>query len=384
MTFHSSPQGVPYWRLSSFYFLFFVTVGIFLPYWPLYLKSIGMNAGQIGALSAIVVFTKIFVTYFWGWIVDHTGQRIRVIRIASLFSAITFSAVLMVQGFWGLAIILLLFSLFWSASLPLIEASTLSHLGEATHDYTTIRVWGSIGFIITVWLLGVGLEFLDINQVPLLMLLSMIVVWLMSLSLPEQRAEHHDDVKPAIRSILFQPRVLAFLAVCFLMLAGHGPYYTFYSIYLEDHGYSSTFIGQMWGLGVIAEVVLFMFMQRLSRLASLHTLLLASLVFAILRWILIGYFVESLVLLIVAQLFHAATFGVYHAVAIQYVHKFFRGRLQDRGQALYSSVSFGAGMAIGSLASGYAWDRFGALFCFQAAALISLLALVLAWLWIRE
>jgi PPP family 3-phenylpropionic acid transporter len=384
MIFHPHPQGVPYWRLSGFYFLFFVTVGIFLPYWSLYLKSIGMNAEQIGILSAIVVFTKIFVTYLWGWIVDHTGRRIRVIRIASICSAVSFSVALYVQSFWGLAIVLFIFSLFWSASLPQIEAATLAHLGEKTHIYTNIRVWGSVGFIITVWLLGMVFEFIDISNVPWLMLLSMIIVWLMSLLIPEQAVVHHEDGSPGIRSILFRPQVLAFFAVCFLMLAGHGPYYTFYSIYLEEHGYSSTFIGQMWSLGVIAEVILFMLMQHLSRFASLRNLLLASLIFAVIRWLLIGYFVESLVLLVVAQIFHAATFGIYHAVAILYVHRFFRGRLQGRGQALYSSVGFGAGMAFGSLASGYAWERFGALFSFQAAAAVSMLAFILVWIWIRE
>lgn len=377
-------QGVPYWRLSAFYFLLFVTVGIFLPYWALYLKSIGMDAEQIGILSATVVFTKIFVSYLWGWIVDHTGHRIRVIQIASICSAISFSAALYVHSFWGLVIVLFIFSLFWSASLPQIEAVTLTHLGEETHDYTNIRVWGSIGFIISVWLLGVVFEYIDIGNVPLLMLLSMLIVWISSLLIPEQSVVHYEESKQGIRSILFNPHVLAFFTVCFLMLASHGPYYTFYSIYLEEHGYSSTFIGQMWSLGVIAEVFLFMVMKHLSRLASLRTLLMASLIFAVLRWLLIGYFVENLVLLIVAQIFHAATFGIYHAVAIQYVHKFFRGRLQGRGQALYSSVSFGAGMAIGSLASGYAWDRFGALFCFQSAAIISLFAFIIVWFWIKE
>lgn len=377
-------QGVPYWRLSGFYFLLFVTVGIFLPYWSLYLKSIGMNAEQIGILSAIIVFTKVFVSYFWGWIVDYTGHRIKVIQVTILFSALSFSAALYVQDFLGLAIILLVFSLFWSASLPQIEAATLSHLGEKTHGYTNIRVWGSIGFIVTVWLLGVVLEYISISKIPLLILLSMIVAWAMSLWIPEQPQIHHEENSQGMFAIVFTPRVLAFFAVCFLMLAGHGPYYTFYSIYLEEHGYKSTFIGQMWALGVIAEVVLFIIMQYLTKLAGLRILLYVSLVFAVLRWLIIGYFVESLVMLIVAQLFHAATFGVYHAVAIQFVHKYFRGRLQGRGQALYSSISFGAGMAIGSLASGYAWDQFGALFCFQFAALISFIALIISWIWIRD
>ncbi len=99
MTNKGRPSGVPYWRLSGFYFLFFVTVGIYLPYWSLYLKSMGFDAEAIGILSAIVVITKIFSTYVWGWIVDHTGKRMRVIRVASLLSAISFIGILFVQSF---------------------------------------------------------------------------------------------------------------------------------------------------------------------------------------------------------------------------------------------------------------------------------------------
>jgi PPP family 3-phenylpropionic acid transporter len=113
-------------------------------------------------------------------------------------------------------------------------------------------------------------------------------------------------------------------------------------------------------------------------------LLLASLFFAVMRWLLIGFFVESVAILVFAQLLHAATFGVYHTVAILYIHKFFRGRLQGRGQALYSSVSFGAGMAIGSLVSGYAWNGVGALACFIGAAVSAGAAWVIAWMWLRE
>ena len=378
------PQNLPYWRLSGFYFLFFITVGIFLPYWSLYLKAIGFDARQIGILSAILVFSKVFISYFWGWIVDYTGHRIRIIRLTSLFSVICFSAALYIQSFTGLAIILFLFSLFWSASLPQIEAATLTYLGDSSYAYTIIRVWGSISFIITVWLLGIAFEYISITNVPLLILVSVVVVWIMSLFVPDQDSGRFKHEQTSLLLILSSPSVLALLAVCFLMLAGHGPYYTFYSIYLEDNGYSSTFIGKMWALGVIAEVLLFMIMQHLVALFSLRKLLISSLLLACLRWFLIGFYIDNILLLVIAQLFHAATFGVYHAVAIQYIHRYFRGRLQGRGQALYSSVSFGAGMAIGSLASGYAWDKWGPAECFAGAAISALAATVIAFVWIKD
>ncbi len=384
MTIHTRLNGVPYWRLSGYYFLFFVTIGIYMPYWSLYLKSINFNAEQIGILSAIVVGTKIFSTYCWGWVVDHTGQRMRVIQIASLFSALTFVAVLFVKDFWALVFIMFLFSIFWSASLPQVEAATLSHLGESSHTYTVIRLWGSVGFIIIVWSLGIVFESLSISYVPLILLISMVLVWILTLSIPEILPEHHDDPTVSLKEILRKPNVIALLLVCFLMLASHGPYYTFYSIYLEDHGYSRSFIGQMWALGVIAEVVLFLFMHRLIAVFGLRKLLLLSLLSAGVRWLLIAFFVDKLVVLGFAQLLHAATFGICHAVAIQYVHKYFTGKLQGRGQGLYSSISFGAGFALGSLLTGYAWESIGATACFIVASVSAFLAMGIAWVFVKD
>ena len=384
MTIHTRLNGVPYWRLSGYYFLFFVTVGIYMPYCSLYLKSINFNAEQIGILSAIVVGTKIFSTYLWGWVVDHTGQRMRIIQIASLFSALTFVAALFVKDFWALVFIMFLFSIFWSASLPQVEAATLSHLGESSHTYTVIRLWGSVGFIIIVWSLGIVFESLSISYVPLILLISMVLVWILTLSIPEIPPEHHDDPTKSLKEILRKPNVIALLLVCFLMLASHGPYYTFYSIYLEDHGYSRSFIGQMWALGVIAEVVLFLFMHRLIAVFGLRKLLLLSLLSAGVRWLLIAFFVDKLVLLGFAQLLHAATFGICHAVAIQYVHKYFTGKLQGRGQGLYSSISFGAGFALGSLLTGYAWESIGATACFTVASVLAFLAMGIAWVFVKD
>ena len=376
--------GVPYWRLSGFYFLFFSTVGVLLPFWTLYLKSSGFDAKQIGILSAILVLPKVFVTYFWGWVVDHSGQRIRIIKLASFLSVLTFSAVLFIHGFWGLAITLFIFSLFWSGPLPQVEAATLGHLGESVHTYTVVRVWGSVGFILTVWLLGLVFEFLSISYVPHIIIIFILLMWFLTLSLPEQEMTEHPHIYKNFIQIFRTPGVIAFLIVCFLMLVSHGPYYTFFSIYLEERGYNSTLIGQLWALGVIAEVVLFLGMHLLHKYFSLKQLMLTSLFLAFIRWLLIGYYVENILLLLIAQLLHAATFGIYHAVAIQYVHKIFRGRLQGRGQALYSSVSFGAGMAAGSFISGYIWQTWGAVACFNFGTLTALLAFFIAMGWMNN
>ncbi|MEQ8427718.1 MAG: MFS transporter [Gammaproteobacteria bacterium] len=371
-------DGLPYWRLSGFYFLFFLTIGGFMPYWNLYLKSIDMTAAQIGILSAVVVVTKIFASPFWGWLVDHRGNRIKVIQLCSLFTLVFFSLVLFFHEFWALFLILFGFSIFWSAGLPLIEATTLSHLGENTHDYTVVRVWGSISFIIGVLALGQFFDKQPINYLLPILVVSMALVWLHSLSLPEIDGVAAEENPRSFMDTIKHPTVVYLFIVCFLVQVSHGPYYTFFSIYLEEHGYSNSFIGIAWAIGVLAEVFVYLVIHRVIRTWGLRWLMIMSLLMASLRWLLIGVFVDSVAILLFAQLLHAATFGVYHAVAIQYIHREFRGAHQGRGQALYSSISFGAGLALGTLASGYMWESIGSMQTFLFAAAISSVAVIIA------
>ncbi|MAS82721.1 MAG: MFS transporter [Legionellales bacterium] len=377
-------DGLPYWRLSGFYFLFFLTIGCFMPYWSLYLKSLGMNAEAIGILSAIIVVTKIFSSFIWGWIVDYTGKRMHVIRYTSFFSLLSFCFVLFFQDFWSLFIILLIFSIFWSAALPQVEATTLSHLGEESDRYTTVRIWGSISFIIAVVALGNFFDYYSINYLLPIVIFSMALVWFHSLFIPEVPSSYQKSDNSTFKAILFKPRVIALMAVCFLIQASHGTYYTFFSIYLEEHDYSNRFIGICWALGVFAEVIIYLFMHKVIGRFGLRRLMILTVIFATLRWLLIAFFVDNITILLSAQCLHAATFGVYHAVAIQYIHLEFKGSHQGRGQALYSSVSFGAGLALGSLISGYLWDSVGSMQTFLFAAILSAIGILIAWFGLKN
>ncbi len=378
-----SAGGVPYWRLSGFYLFYFASLGALVPYWGLYLKWLGFGPVRIGELMAIIMATKIVAPNVWGWIADHRGQRMAIVRLASLMAALAFAGVFLGRGYWWLAAVMSVFSFFWNAALPQFEATTLSHLGESAHRYTRIRIWGSVGFILTVALLGRYLDRFGAGIVPGAVLVLMGGIWLSSLTVPEHAAGHHSLDHASLRQVLRQPQVLALLVACFLIQMSHGPYYAFYSIYLKDHGYSSSLIGQLWALGVLAEVGLFVVMHRLIARFGLPSLFLVSFALTTVRWVLIGLFPDLLSLLVLAQTLHAASFGIYHAVAIQLFHRFFVGRHQGRGQALYSSLSFGAGGAVGSLASGYAWDSVGATVTYLAAALVSAGGFAVVWRWIR-
>jgi PPP family 3-phenylpropionic acid transporter len=373
---------MPYWRLSGFYLFYFASLGALLPFWGLYLQDRGFSPAQIGELMAVLMGTKVIAPNVWGWIADHTGRRMSIVRLASLLSVVCFAGVFLADGFWPLALVMMLFSFFWNASLPQFEAVTLSYLGKRIREYSRIRLWGSVGFILTVAGLGQFVDRLGIGLVPQVVLALYLGILLNSLVVPERGASLPQHQQESILAVLKRPEILAFLVVCFLMQASHSAYYAFYSIFMERHGYTSSMIGQLWALGVIAEVLIFLIMHRLLERWGARLVLLCSLAIAALRWLLVGAAPDNLVLVLFAQTLHAATFGTFHAAAIHLVHHFFVGRHQGRGQALYSSVSFGAGGAVGSLSSGYLWTSIspGSIFYFSAG--YAALAVFIAWRWI--
>lgn len=371
---------MPYWRLSSFYLFYFAALGALVPFWTLYLSTLGFGSIEIGQLMAILTATKIVAPYIWGWLGDHIGKRIAIVRTGSLLAFLTFLLVFWLTGYAGLALTMSLFSFFWNAVLPQVEVITFQYLKEDSHKYSRIRVWGSIGFIIAVT--GLGFVVDRSGPASILPVLAFLYfgIWVSSLLIPEEAQVEHKRGKGGvpIGRFLLHPGILAFFAVCTLMQMSHGSYYTFYSIHLEAVGYSKTLIGELWALGVLAEVVVYiLFMHKaLVRFGAIR-LLMFSLLLAALRWLLIGTFSESLAILIVAQLLHAATFGIFHAAAIHFVHHSFPAGLLGRGQALYSSFSFGIGGTLGSLSSGYLWEYSGPLITFISSACVAFLAWIL-------
>jgi MFS transporter, PPP family, 3-phenylpropionic acid transporter len=373
---------MPYWRLSSFYFSYFASIGALLPFWSLYLQDRGFSPLAIGELMAILMATKIIAPNLWGWIADRQGARMPIVRLASLLSSLVFAGIFAVTGFWGMASVMSLFSFFWNASLPQMEAVTFNHLGANIRRYATVRLWGSIGFIIAVLALGAAVERAGTGIVPWVVLVLYAGIWLSTLAVPDIGHPQAEQSSGSVTNLLRRPEVAALLAACFLMQASHGAYYAFYSIFLTDAGYSSAVVGGLWAWGVILEVALFLRMHRLLERFGARRLLLISLALAVLRWLLTGGFPSSPGAQIFAQSLHAATFGSFHASAIHLIHHYFTGRTQGRGQALYSSVSFGAGGAAGSLLGGVLWTRLGPGATFGLSALAAGLGWLVVWIWV--
>jgi len=199
---------MPYWRLSSFYF---AALGVLIPFWGLYLKNRGFTPLAIGELMAVLTATKIVAPNLWGWIADRTGARLSMVRLASLSALLTFSGIFAVDGFWGIALVMALFGFFWNASLSQIEAVTFNHLGSRARHYATIRLWGSIGFIIVVAALGAAVEWTGTQIVPELVLVLYAGIWLSSLTIPDPGRPPVEQPSSSLSGLLRQPEIAAFL-----------------------------------------------------------------------------------------------------------------------------------------------------------------------------
>jgi len=374
-----SQNTIPYWRLSGFYFFYFALAGTLMPFLGLYLHSLSFSPPEIGALSAILMATKIVAPNIWGWLSDKTGRRLSVIRWGCFLAALFFLILLWQQSFAWLAFAIGCYSFFWNAVLAQFEVVTLGYLIQRPHAYSRIRLWGSVGFVLTVVGLGALFDAYSIAYLPWLALFLLLLIWFSSLSIREENSVARTTQRGQFFKQLQQRPVVFFLLCSFLLQLSHGTYYTFYSVYLEALGYSRTIIGALWALGVVAEIGIFLVMQQWMQRAGLRAILLVTLALTCLRWSLIALFSDVAAVLLFAQLLHAFSFGSAHAVAIEFIRRYFQGGTQGQRQALYSAVGFGAGGAVGALLSGWLWP-IDPVLAFLVSGLTALLAMVCVWL----
>jgi len=374
---------LPYFRLSSFYFFYFAFLGALIPYWGLYLEDQGFSAASIGQLTAIVLGTKVVSPLIWSWVARNAVSKMFIVRLGAIATLIFLLGVCLRPSFWPLAACIFGFSFFRNAILPEMEAITLGYVSTEIQHYARIRLWGSVGFIVLVLVLGVVFDKISLEFLPLILLFLGFLIWISTLLVAdrETKIEAEASVKSFWR-MLHKPQVIAFLMVALLMQLAHGPYYTFYTIHLNHLGYDKAAIGIMWSVGVFAEIVLFYQMNRLLSVFSVRQIFIGSIFLSAVRWIMIGSFAQNTMMLFMAQILHAASYASFHAVCVQYIHKQFSGDLEGQGQALYNSVSFGLGGAIGALSVGTIWVSMGAVFSFTLAACICLIALFIALKWV--
>lgn len=369
-------------KLGGFYFFYYAIVGIFMPYWNLYLQHQGFSFQQIGWLSSIAIITRFFAPFIWGWIADKTGKRMLLVRIATwVESCIWFFIFIIPNNFQSIAALMLIFSFFQNAILAQFEGVTLFWLGdEKAKYYGRVRKWGSVGFIAAVFLIGELLDIISIRWLPIILLsiAFLAFLWAFTIQEPSNAPKAQKKLQPLWQNIR-RPTVLAFFSIEFILLFSFAPFYSFYSNYLHAQDYTTAQIGTLWATGVIAEIMMFAYAQRvfLQRF-SWQKLVMLCLCLTSIRWVVVGLYSDYFAIQIMAQTLHAFSFGLFHLIAMKVIFQNFSAEQQGRGQALYSTM-WGIGVALGSILTGHYWNVVSGQHIFLYAALIVLLALPLTY-----
>ena len=362
------------WRLAAFYFAHFAWAGIFVAYFPLWLAGRGFSPLEIAWVLALPQVARTVAPAAWGWLADRTGA-VRGIVIFSCFASATGFAILpLLDALGAVAATILLLSVLSAGALPLVEVITLGALAGQSGRYGPIRLWGSVGFVATLLAGGAWLERHPVAGVPVAIALFCLLALLVAITLP--RKEMHARAKAG--DFRLGPAARLLFGGGFCMAVAHGALYAFLSLHLEKLGYSAFMIGWMWTVGVLAEIVVFLFLPALFRRYSLSAILAFSFACAAVRFFAIAWIAEALWIVLLAQVLHAATFGAFHAASVAAVHRVFPESAHARGQTLYSGVTYGAGGAAGALLAGWAWQAGGAGLAFSLSAAAGIAGLLLA------
>lgn len=367
--------GLPYWRLSAFYFAYLAALGGYAPYFAPWLETRGLRPLEIGVVMSLWYATRVFAPPWWGAAAARAPRPIRWLRAGTLLTLASFALFLLPLGFAAILAVMLVFASVYNAVMPQFEALTLDHLGARRSAYARIRVWGSVGFVLANlgfgWLLQrLGYPWLIASMLPLFALL-VVAAWC-NVDAPAQAGDApagswRADALPRLREGPLQTFLLS--ALC--MQLSHGAFYVFLSLHLDRAGWSAQAIGGFWAIGVLAEILAFVCLPRWLPRLDARTLMAACFAIGTLRWLVTAWLPQHGWAIGLAQCGHAFTFAVFHASCMQVIGAYFPGRSGVHGQGLLYGLGSGLGGVLGALYAGGLWELGGGQASFLGAAAVS-------------
>jgi PPP family 3-phenylpropionic acid transporter len=353
------------------YFCIFLGVGVWVPYFPLYLSHIGFNGSEIGLIIGTQPALRWCGAFGWAYIADRWQVRHAVLSATALAGALIFIPLLWVHSLVPLLLLLASVSLLHGTLIPLLDATVMDHLNTLGGNYGRLRLWGSVGFVVGAAGSAPLVHALSPQVVPVLLVLSTLTVAPMMRRVPRGQHVHHADFRT--RASLFSPSLAAFLAAALLLQISCGTFAGFYALHTARLGLPDTVPGIAYGLAVTAEIAVLYWARALLDRISEPTLLLVTLAVTAVRWSLSAYCTD-VALVIGLQLGHIFSFSLFHVAALRLLSRLVPPQSSTSGQALYGGVSFGLGGSVGLALAGSLVNRFDTRGAFAAEALIAMLA----------
>jgi MFS transporter, PPP family, 3-phenylpropionic acid transporter len=345
---------------SYIFFLYFGIFGILVPFTGLYLKGLGFNESMVGIVLGGCISGRIFGPFLFSQLYHKLplNSLANILGVCLLvFSALLFFSTNKIVIFASLFFI----NFFWMALLPNIETMVLMPLSGNMKKYGYIRMVGSFGFIIVSLGLGFVLTDIDVNYFSLV-LLAMSV--LLCFSLWVTRHEYHSDFKTKISDKsslggLFNRKWVVFFAIFTLFEVTHAPYYSYFTIYMANLGHSGTTIGLLIVFSVLVEILAFRLMGKWVDLFNPYLLLSICTFLTVVRWLMLDFYQNSLAIITLSQVLHAASFAVPHLIGQKLMcEESTESSLASR-QTIYTIMTLGVGASLGALLAGFFWNNDG-------------------------
>jgi PPP family 3-phenylpropionic acid transporter len=363
-------------RLALFYGATYGTLGTHLPFFTLWLKSVGIDSSWIGIISAVPSVTRFTVLPF---VTGAASKRysLRAFLIATaIATALGFT--LIGTQYLPLAVLLAYAATccMWTPIMPLTDAYALGGVARYGLNYGPLRLWGSAAFVVGALACGLLVDMVAASQLIWVIAAVAALGALSSLGL-----QPLDRPKPAATAIhgagtlLRDPGFLAIIVAAALIQGSHAAYYAFATITWQAFGLSGLTIAGLWVLGVLAEIVVFALSPRFSLAPAL--LVVIGGLSAVARW-LISAQEPSLAVLSVVQLAHGLTFGLTQVGIMGLLVRHVPGHLMARGQG-YLAACGGIVASTASVVSGVVYAGYGQRVYYLMAAM-ALIAAIVMWL----
>jgi PPP family 3-phenylpropionic acid transporter len=354
----SPPQAAGRIPLVGFYLLYFSTVGITQPFLPAYLRSLALSTSEVGLLLALTPLASLVAPPLWGHLADRTGRLSRVLTLLAVGSALCFAPLLSVDRFPALVATIAAYACFSSSITPMVDSLALNHVAQRGGSYAHLRLFGSLGFILSATSFGLMVRTVDRSTILVAVtIFAVLAVW--SLTLRSQATAGATPHPLAGLRLLRDNKDLRWLlAATGLHWMACAPYNGMLAIHVLALGLPPSVVGICAGTAVAAEVAAMLLYPRLAdRIAPRHLLCL-SFVMSALRWGGMAV-VSSPVLIVALALLHSMSFGVFYVSSVAFMARRVPQHLRASGQGLFAAVTFGVGGLIGFSASGAAYSLLG-------------------------
>jgi PPP family 3-phenylpropionic acid transporter len=371
------------WRFATFYFISFAAVSLYGIYGNLYFRRRGVSNVELGILNAIPAWTGIFAPLLWGIISDALRQRKFPNFLMHIIAAVLFPLFWYWSGesFLLLCVIMAIFTVFFSGSIPMADAWTLDHIARKGGDYGRLRSWGSIGFIVPLIASLFILKKTEVASAEALLPIFFgfcafrVISGFYALTLPD----YHSKAKSrkldwgSLR-VYLHPFALTFFFAVFMSRFLFGPYYTFFSIFLANQNIPDNLVGMYWITAVVAETGLIAVSGSLLKRFGAVSMLLMGLGAMAFRMFI--YSLEPAWYIILAtQTLHALTFGAFHVASIQIINRITPEVFRASGQT-FNGALLGIGGLIGGVVGGIWAEAYGLPGLFRILSIISAITTV--------